>query len=181
MFNFFVRRTCLVIVRSFFISLENLVFVSFNRYLPWIELTDDRWNRAIRLGFGKRTSIYNSTIVIGDVSVGEDCWIGPNCLLDGTGGLTICSNCQLSAGVQKYTHNTIDRSIDRDPNAPSRKSSTLISSNVYLGPNVIVSMGVSIDDGCIIGAGSFISSGTCVGPRSSLWYGTPARFVRSLE
>ena len=38
----------------------------------------DRWEKARELGFGKGASIYDSAIVIGDVKVGEESWIGPN-------------------------------------------------------------------------------------------------------
>ena len=52
--------------------------VNYNRVLPLNELLTDRWEKAQFLGFGKGTSIYDSAIVLGDVKVGENTWIGAN-------------------------------------------------------------------------------------------------------
>lgn len=76
----------------------------FDRGLPFADCFVDRWEKAEALGFGKGTSIYDSSLVLGDVKVGENSWIGPNTVLDGSGGLEIGSNCSISAGVQIYSH-----------------------------------------------------------------------------
>src|ERR1700674_4717821 len=75
-----------------------------NRDLPFEELLFDRWERAQYLGFGAGTSIYHTSYVYGDVRVGANTWIGPLTVLEGSGGLTIGSNCSISAGVQIFTH-----------------------------------------------------------------------------
>ena len=49
----------------------------FNRVLPFGELMNDRWEKAKFLGFGKGTSVYDSSVILGDVIVGENTWIGP--------------------------------------------------------------------------------------------------------
>ena len=56
---------------------------NWNRSLPFQDTLDDRWERAKRLKFGKKTSIYNSSFVFGKVKVGKNTWIGPNVILDG--------------------------------------------------------------------------------------------------
>ena len=78
-----------------------------NRVLPFNEEITDRWEKAKYLKFGVDTSIYDSSVVIGDVKVGENTWIGPFTILDGSGGLTICSFCSICVGVQIYTHDTV--------------------------------------------------------------------------
>ena len=83
----------------------------FDRGLPFADCFVDRWEKAEALGFGKGTSIYDSSLVLGDVKVGENSWIGPNTVLDGSGGLEIGSNCSISAGVQIYSHDSVSRSI----------------------------------------------------------------------
>jgi hypothetical protein len=66
----------------------------FDRSLPFQDGAFDRWERARRLGFGEGASIYNSSLVFGDVSVGEHTWVGPNTILDGSGGkLSIGAYC----------------------------------------------------------------------------------------
>src|SRR3982750_1585315 len=78
-----------------------------HRSLPLGDLVADRWARARALGFGEGTSVYDSALVLGDVRVGERTWIGPQTVLDGSGGLTIGSTCSISAGVHIYTHDTV--------------------------------------------------------------------------
>ena len=47
-------------------------------------------------------------LVIGDVKVGSHTWIGPNVILDGSGGgLEIGDYCSIDAGAQIYTHDTV--------------------------------------------------------------------------
>src|SRR5918995_4809474 len=81
----------------------------FDRDLPLQDLLGDRWERARQLGFGEGSSIYASAYVYGDVRVGSGTWIGPNVILDGSGGLRIGSGCDVSAGVQIYSHDTVER------------------------------------------------------------------------
>jgi acetyltransferase-like isoleucine patch superfamily enzyme len=88
-------------------GLRDDVQARWKRDLPLEELLFDRWERAANLGFGDGTSIYHSSYVFGEVSVGRNTWIGPLVLLDGTGGLTIGDNCSISTGVQIYSHDTV--------------------------------------------------------------------------
>ncbi|HWW52845.1 MAG TPA: hypothetical protein VNY84_03710, partial [Acidimicrobiales bacterium] len=69
---------------------EQLLGERFQRSLPFGDGFGDRWERARRLGFGPEASIYDSSVVLGDVAVGAHTWIGPFTVLDGSGGgLTI--------------------------------------------------------------------------------------------
>lgn len=47
------------------------------RTLPFGDYVVDRWEKAKELGFGEGTSCYDSVVIIGDVKVGRDTWIGP--------------------------------------------------------------------------------------------------------
>src|ERR1700741_2085403 len=93
------------------IFLENQYKENFNRSLPLPDHINDRWERANRLGFGKGSNIYDSSYVIGDVKVGENCWIGMFTILDGSGKLTIGNNCTISAGVHIYTHDNLKSTL----------------------------------------------------------------------
>jgi UDP-3-O-[3-hydroxymyristoyl] glucosamine N-acyltransferase len=68
-----------------------------DRSPPFPEGLFDRWEHAKRLRFGEGTSIYNDSLVYGDVKVGENTWIDPYTLLDGSGGLSIGDYCSISA------------------------------------------------------------------------------------
>jgi acetyltransferase-like isoleucine patch superfamily enzyme len=128
----------------------------YKRCLPVNELLSDRWEKARYLGFGEKTSIYDSAYVYGDVRVGKNTWIGPHVILDGSGGLSIGDNCSVSAGVQIYTHDTVDWAVSGGTAAYSYDK-VIIGNNCYIGPNVIIAKGVTIGDGCIIGANSFVN------------------------
>src|SRR5437870_3932251 len=94
----------------------------FGRTLSFGDYFTDRWERAAFEGFGEGTSVYDNVLILGNVKVGRNTWVGPNVILDGQGGLTIGDYVSISAGVQIYTHHTVNWStslgkhgIDRKP------------------------------------------------------------------
>lgn len=148
----------------------------FDRVLPVGDYLSDRWEKARFCGFGEGTSIYDSCLVFGNVIVGKNCWIGPFTILDGSGGsLVIGDNCNISAGVQIYTHDTVDRVIY---GSELQRESVFIGRNVYIGPNVVISKGVHIGDYVVIGANSFVNSNLV---RYSKAYGSPAKIINNLD
>lgn len=145
----------------------------YNRVLPMNELLSDRWEKAQYLGFGEGTSIYDSAVVLGDVKVGKNTWIGPFTILDGSGKLTIGSNCSVSAGVQIYTHDSVEWATSGG-NMPYKYEETHIGDNCYIGPNTIITKGVRIGAGSIIGANSFVNSSV---NENSKVAGNPAKMI----
>jgi acetyltransferase-like isoleucine patch superfamily enzyme len=145
----------------------------FNRSLPFADAVFDRWDRANFLGFGKGSSIYDSAYVFGDVIVGENTWIGPFTILDGSGGLSIGSYCSISAGVQIYSHDSVNWAISGG-DFNYEYSPTTIGNNCYIAPNCIISKGVTIGDKCIIGANSFVNKSF---PEGSKLAGNPAKII----
>lgn len=144
-----------------------------SRSLPFGDYIVDRWQKARELGFGEGSSIYDSALVLGDVKVGKNTWIGPFTVLDGSGGLEIGDNCSISAGVQIYTHDTVDWAVSGGQ-ANSVYASTAIGSNCYIGPNTVVAKGVHIGSGCIVGANSLVLADIEAGSKA---FGTPCRTV----
>ena len=59
------------------------------RSLPFADYIVDRWKKARELGFGAESSIYDSSLVLGEVEVGNNTWIGPFTVLDGKEGLRL--------------------------------------------------------------------------------------------
>lgn len=143
----------------------------YDRVLPVGDYLSDRWDKARVLGFGESASIYDSSVVIGDVRVGEGTWIGPFTVLDGSGGLIIGSYCSISAGVQIYTHDTVEWALSGG-GKPAVKAPVTIGDRCYIGPNAVISLGVEIGDGCVIGANSFVNRNLAPGSRA---WGNPAR------
>lgn len=145
----------------------------FNRVLPLNEMLTDRWEKAEFLGFGKNTSVYDSSIIIGDVKVGENTWIGPNTILDGSGVLEIGSNCSISAGVQIYSHDSVKWAISGGKE-DYEHAKTIIEDNCYIGPNTIIIKGVKIGKCTIVGANSLVNKSF---PSGSKIAGSPAKNI----
>jgi acetyltransferase-like isoleucine patch superfamily enzyme len=141
------------------------------RTLPFADYVVDRWQKAKALGFGEGSSIYDSALVLGDVKVGKNTWIGPFTVLDGSGGLEIGDNCSISAGVQIYTHDTVKWATSGGTEQPER-APVRIGHNCYIGPHAIISKGITIGVGCVIGANSMVNSDIPDGMKA---WGTPAR------
>jgi len=164
-------------LKSFWSNRQHEVSEKFNRSLPFGDYIVDRWEKARELGFGEGTTIYDSSLVLGDVKVGKNTWIGPFTILDGSGGLEIGSNCSISAGVQIYSHDTVARTVSGG-DLPVVRSGTKIGSDCYLGPNVVVSKGVTIGNKVVIGANSLVTTDIPAGTKA---FGTPCRVVGSSD
>ncbi len=154
-------------------ELREQVANRWQRTLPVGDYLVDRWQKAARLGFGEGASIYDSSLVLGDVRVGEHTWVGPFTVLDGSGGLEIGSYCSISAGVQIYTHDTVRWALSGGRHAGER-TATRIGSRCYLGPNTVVGKGVTIGDGSVIGANSLVLEDV---PAGSKAVGSPCRVI----
>ena len=154
-------------------ELRNLFKDKFNRSLPFADLLFDRWERANELGFGEGTSVYDSSVVLGNVKIGKNTWVGPNTVLDGSGKLIIGDFCSISAGVQIYSHDSVQWAISGGV-ADYEYGETTIADNCYLGPNTIISKGVQIGKGTIIGANSFVNKSF---PEGSKVAGNPAKEI----
>lgn len=128
----------LTFAREFLRALAVRKRKQFDRRVPIGDLLTERDDNAAAYGFGEGSTMYDNVLVLGSVKVGRNTWIGQGCILDGSGGdLQIGDWCSISAGVQIYTHHTVNRSISlgREPIdcAPTR-----IGDGVYIGPNSVV-------------------------------------------
>jgi len=160
-------------LRDAWLAARDAAARQWNRTLPFAEYVVDRWEKARLLGFGEGASIYDSAIVLGTVSVGAHTWIGPWVMLDGSGGLSIGSNCSISAGVQIYSHDSVKWATSGGK-ADIERAPTRVGDNCYIGPNVIIAKGVTIGDGCIIGANSVVLSDVPSGMKA---FGNPCRAI----
>jgi acetyltransferase-like isoleucine patch superfamily enzyme len=163
-------------IKLLFERLRNEKKQDYNRVLPFGDYFTDRWEKAQYLGFGKGTSVYDNVLILGKVNVAENTWIGPNVILDGSGGLKIGSNCSISAGVQIYSHDTVNWAISGGI-TEYEYSETEIGDNCYIGPNTIIQKGIKIGNGVIIGANSFVNKDI---PANSKAYGTPIQ-IKPIE
>lgn len=165
------KSRLLQLLREIWASRQNQVEETWRRTLTFGDYIVDRWSKAKTLGFGEGTSVYDSVLVFGNVTVGPNTWIGPFVLLDGSGGLEIGSNCSISAGVQIYSHDSVQWAITGGT-APYEYARTKIENNCYIGPNTIIAKGVTIGTGAIVGANSLVLKNIPAGGRA---YGNPCR------
>jgi acetyltransferase-like isoleucine patch superfamily enzyme len=157
-------------IRALIADLRREMREKFRRHISVGDLLTDRWETARDHGFGEGTSCYDNVLILGDVNVGKHCWIGPNVILDGQGGLTIGDHCDISAGAQIYTHHTIARCLSGGV-APIEQAPVKIGSRVYIGPQCVIQKGVTIGDGAAIGAMSLVNRDIPSGARA---WGIPA-------
>lgn len=144
------------------------------RTLPFSELLFDRWEKAKFLKSKDGSSIYDSSYVFGNVSIGKHSWIGPNTILDGSGGkLTIGDFCSISTGVQIYTHNSVKWALTGGKSNYDF-GDVKIEDKCYIGPNSLISINSIVGKCSIIGANSYVNSEI---PENSIAFGNPAKVV----
>lgn len=113
--------------------------------------------------------------LVGAPVIGAGCWIGAFCILDGSGGLTIGEGCDISSGVQVYTHSTVQRCLS-GRTLPIQRAATVIGPRTHIGAGAIILMGTTIGAGSVVAAGAVVTSHTSA-PPGSLLLGVPARVV----
>ena len=164
-------------LRACYLTADECMRTDFQRSLPFQDALFDRWERARRLGFAPDASIYNSSAVFGDVNVGQATWIGPNTLLDGSGGgIDIGAYCSISSGVHIYTHDTVLWALSGGK-CERRQSPVSIGDFVYIGSQSVIAAGTSIGSRSVIAANSFVNDDVL---EATIVGGTPASRIGTI-
>ena len=165
------------LLRASYLAADERLRAEFNRSLPFQDALFDRWERARELGFAEGASIYNSSVVFGDVRVGEATWVGPSTLLDGSGGgIEIGAYCSISSGAHIYTHDTVLWALSGGK-CQRREAPVRIGDCVYIGSQSVISAGVTIGSRSVVAANSFVNDDV---PETTIVGGTPARKIGSV-
>jgi acetyltransferase-like isoleucine patch superfamily enzyme len=112
--------------------------------------------------------------IVGDPVIGEGTWIGAFTVVDGSGGLTIGRGCDVSCGVQIYTHSTVRRCVSGRRYDTIDRAPVVIGDHVFLGANAVVMMGVTIGDSAVIAAGAVVTRDV---PAHAIVGGVPATVI----
>jgi len=150
--------------------------MKYGRVNPFCEDLFD-WKEKGEFCGSEGTAIYDSATVIGDVTIGKNCWIGPFTMLDGSGKLTIGHHVDISTGVKIYTHDTVKRALTGGKN-PTEVAPTSIGNNCFIGTDAVILKGVRIGNMCVIGANSLVNRNF---PDRTIIAGAPAKKIGHVE
>ena len=146
----------------------------YNRINPFAEdLFSWKERGEFCAGKGENVTIYNTTTIVGDVTIGSNTWIGPYCALDGSGGLVIGEFCSISSGVQIVSHDTVLWALSRGK-IEREIAPIKVGNCCFIGSHAVITKGVSIGDHCLIGAGAVVTRDI---PAFSIAVGVPAKIV----
>jgi len=128
------------------------------------------------------TFVHPTAVLIGDVIVGPNCYIGPNASLRGDFGRLV-----VGPGVNIQDSCTIHGSCNEDTilekDAHIGHGAVIhactVRQNVLVGMNATVLDRAEIGESAIVAANAFVKAGDTVPPRS-LVAGIPARVIREL-
>ena len=113
------------------------------------------------------------------LSLGDECFLGDECLLDLAEGITFGPQVTLAERVLILTHTNVGyKDHPLQAHFPASAAAVRIEAGSFVGANATVLPGVTI------GAGSFVAAGAVVTadvPPGTLVAGVPARAVRSLS
>lgn len=130
----------------------------YNRVLPTGELLFNRFDKAKYVSAGRNSSIYDTSVLMGDVEIGEDVWIGPYTLIEGINGtVKIGDFVSVNSGVMIFTHDSTKYYVSGG-SSPFRKGDVTIGSNTVIGSTSIISCNVTIGEHCVVAAGSFVNA-----------------------
>ncbi|MEM2621219.1 MAG: hypothetical protein QXN22_08175 [Thermofilaceae archaeon] len=84
----------------------------------------------------KARFIGTGTLILGDVTIEENCWIGHYCLLDGLNApLIIKKNSVVASFAAIYTHNTMWRDIGIGEKIVAK---VIVGENVHIGHGAVI-------------------------------------------
>lgn len=161
-------------LESYIKKKRDLLYAQWNRVLPTNELFFDRWEKAKYIHCEEGANIYDSSVIMGNVRIGKNVWIGPFTMIEGiNGNIVIGDNCNISSGVHIYTHDAALHVVS-EGKIPFKSGDVFIGDNTYIGSMTIIKENVTIGNNCIIGANSFINKDI---PNNYVAFGTPAKIV----
>lgn len=163
----------------------------------YVSIGDNTWiDRGVIILAGAdnsdrlRTLVANKNFPLprGEVHLGSNIHISPQCIISGIGGIYMSDNCGLSAGVKMYSFSHHYRAR-KDPGnrdihfTPQTKFSnqSMLEGPIFMGENVGVAVNAVILPGVSIAKDSFVAINSLVQssfPENSLIAGSPAKRIK---
>ena len=130
---------------------------AFNRVLPTGELLFNRFDKAAYLQMGEGSSVYDTSVIMGDITVGDHVWIGPYTLIEGINGRVVIGDfVSINTGVTIYTHDSTKHYVSGGVN-PIIQGDVTIGANTVIGGMSMICCGVTIGSHCVVGANSRVN------------------------
>lgn len=134
-------------------------------------------NQLEEFDIGEGTKIVGPIESYGKLTIGKNCWIGKNLVINGNGSVTIGDNCDIGPEV---TFQTGGHEIG---NAVRRAGKGLVhnqtvGNGVWIGGRSTVVNSVTIGDGCVVAGCACVTRDV---PTNTLAGGVPIRIIRELQ
>jgi acetyltransferase-like isoleucine patch superfamily enzyme len=143
------------------------------------------WLRLLGAKIGARVVLHDVRFFnlyrrgIRGLTVGNDCFLGGECLLDLAEGICLEDQVTLAERVLILTHTNVgyrDHPLQR--HFPPIAAPVTIGRGSFIGANVTVLPGVRIGEGSFVAAGSVVTADV---PAHTLVAGIPAKALRALD
>lgn len=130
-----------------------------------------------------KSFIHETAVIIGDVHIGEDCYIGPGAVLRGDWGritLEYGCNVQENCIIHMFPgkHIVLERGAHVGHGAIVHGAN--LKANCLIGMNAVIMDGAEVGENCIVGALSFVKSNEII-PKNHLYAGNPGKIIRELH
>ncbi len=143
---------------------------------PWLRLLGARVGRRTILHDVRFFNLYRRGLA--GLEIGEDCFLGDECLLDLAEGVRLERQVTLAERVLVLTHVNVgfaDHPLQA--HFPAVAAPVVVESGAFVGANVTVLPGVRVGSQSFVAAGSVVTADV---PPRTLVAGVPARPVRTI-
>ncbi len=137
---------------------------------------------------GNNTKIWQYCVVLPNAIIGDNCNICSHCFIENH--VKIGNNVTIKNGVYLWDGIEIEDEVQIGPNVtftndkyprakqPFNIQKIIIKKRASIGAGSIILGGVTIGENAMIGAGSTVTKDV---PDNELWFGNPAKFIRTLK
>lgn len=142
------------------------------------------WLRLLGAGVGRRTILHDVRFFnlyrrgLAGLEVGDECFLGDECLLDLAEGIRLEKQVTLAERVLVLTHTNVGYSDHPlQSQFPPMAAAVVVETGAFIGAGVTILPGVKIGSRSFVAAGSVVKDDV---PPDTLVGGVPARVLRSL-
>jgi len=128
---------------------------------------------------GETSFVHPAAVLVGGVTIGENCYIGPGAVLRGDFGYVEIddgSNVQENAVIHTFPEQTARLAKNSHIGHGAIVHGSRIGENVLIGMGAILHEGVEVGENCIIGSGCVITDNRKI-PPGKLVVGVPGKIV----